>query len=201
MVLHFEVVLHEIPHTCSYLELSPWIYLVLKRIGSVELAFEALKYLNSCMYMFIMFLNVWFEIGFNWTTFGLWFLKLIFGICHIMSFEVFSRKLAQKDRIWYIEAWFWAWGSNLEIPDFGLPLERGKWRSSGKFVYPALLLCLQFARAGGRTLERGLVSHAWACVERPIERDFHTSSTFAVRSGGKSYARADTFVCLSARMG
>ena len=60
----------------------------------------------------------------------------------------------------------------MEIPDFGLPLEREKWHSSGKFVYPALYTILQFARAGYWMLERGLVSHARAGIERPIERDF-----------------------------
>ena len=68
----------------------------------------------------------------------------------------------------------------MEFLEFGLPLERGHWRSSGKIVFPALSFVLQSARAGYWTLERGLVSHARAGIERPIERDFHTSSTFSM---------------------
>ena len=103
--------------------------------------------LNTCMSYVRHVLEVLFGNGFNWTTFGLWFLKLIFETCHIMSLQVFSRKLAQKDRIWCIGTWFEHWSSNLDFPDFGLPLERGKWSSSGEFELPASCTVLQSARA------------------------------------------------------
>ncbi|KAF5959386.1 hypothetical protein HYC85_000595 [Camellia sinensis] len=58
-----------------------------------------------------------------------------------------------------------------------------------KFVLPALYTVLMSARAKELTLEREIVSYARAGVERPIEREFHLSSTFdcfAVRSSGAS---------------
>ena len=122
--------------------------LFLRQLSSFEQVIEALDLIEHMHVTFEVCSWIIVEIVFNWLTFGPWFYKLSFESCYIMSLKVFSRKVAQNDRIWYIETWFWAWGSNLEIPDFGLPLERGKWHSSGKFAYPALLLCLQSARAG-----------------------------------------------------
>ena len=89
-----------------------------------------------------------------------------------------------------LTTWFWAWRCNLEFPDSALPLERGKCRSSVESEHPAsLCTVLLSARAEDWALERRL-SQARACVERR----FHPSSTFTVRSSGKVYARACTFV-------
>ena len=144
-----------------------------------------------------MLLDFGLELCFNWTTFGIWFLKLIFKTCYTMSLQVFSRKLAQKDWIWCIGIEFWAWGSNLKIPDFGLTLERGVLRSSVSLVF------MQSARARKVALEREMrVSstlhvftvrsservhvRARTCVSRssvyqvPVEHDFCASSTFTV---------------------
>ncbi|KAF5937738.1 hypothetical protein HYC85_025244 [Camellia sinensis] len=86
-------------------------------------------------------------------------------------------------------------------PYFGLTLERSDWRSSVKFVHPALYTVLQSARAGYWTLERGLVSHARAGIECPIERDFHTSSTFTVACSPleRIYSRSSGDPCLHVR--
>ena len=166
----------------------------------------------------LMFMKTSLEFVCNWTTFGFWFLKLIFETCHIMSLQVVSRKLAQNDQIWCSGIEFWAWGSNLEIPNFGLTLERRTPRSS---VHTGFI---RYARAGKMTLEREFcvsstlpvftvrssgVMHARVrtCVSlssgyrAPIERDFHTFGTFAVRSSRKVYALAEAFVCMSARAG
>ena len=156
-----------------------------------------------------------FEIVFKWTTFGLSFWKLIFETCHIMSLQVFSRKLAPKDRIWCFKVEFWAWGSNLEIPDFGLTLERETPRLSVHTEF------MQSARAVKATLERemcvsstlhvftvrlsgGMHARARTCVSRssggraPVDREFHAARTFAVRSSGVSHAWAGSF-CLHVR--
>ena len=53
-----------------------------------------------------------------------------------------------------------------------LPLKREKWRSSVKCVHSVLCMSLQSARAREFTLERGLVSHARARVERPSSMNF-----------------------------
>ena len=127
--------------------------------------------LNTCMLHIHYVHEVLFGFVFNWTTFGLWFCKLIFETCHIMSFKVFSRKLAQKDRIWCFKSWFWAWRFNLEIPDFGSTLERGTPRSSVHFEF------MQFARAGKVTLER----------EMRVSSTLHV---FTVRSSEGMHARA-----------
>ena len=160
-------------------------------------------------------LEVLFGNGFNWTTFGLWFWKLIFETCHIMSFKVFFRKLAQKDRIWCLKCWVSCLETNLEIPDFGSTLERGTPRSSVYFEF------MQFAWASKVTLERemrvcstlhvftvcsseGMHTRARTCVSRSsggralVERKFHASNTFAVRSSEERHARAE-LLCLHVR--
>ena len=152
-------------------------------------------------------LEVLFGNGFNWTTFGLLFYKLIFETCHIMSFKVFSKKLAQKDRIWCFKRWVSCLETNLEIPDFGSTLERGTPRLS---VHSE---SMQSAQASKVTLEHemrvsstlhvfavcaseGMHARARTCVSRssggrsPVEREFHASSTFTVRSSEESHARA-----------
>ena len=104
--------------------------LFLKELAHLSLYLKLWNDLSSCMFIWDHVHEIWFEIGFNWNTLGLWFIKLIFETCNIMGFEVFSRKLAQEDRIWCIKTWFWAWGSNLGFPNFGPTLERGSPRSS-----------------------------------------------------------------------
>ena len=104
--------------------------------------------LNTCMFCSLLILEVLLGIVFNWLTLGLWFYKLSFETSYTMSLQVFSRKLAQKGQIWCIVGEFWAWGSNLEIPDFGLTLERKTPRSSVHTVF------MQYALAGKMTLEQ-----------------------------------------------
>ena len=127
-----------------------------------------------------------------------------------MSFDVFSGKLAQEDRNLWFKTWFWAWGSNLEFPEFGLTLERGDWRSSVEIVLPAFLFCFEVrssgiidARAGHcvscssgcRAPNRAWFSpiqHFWLFC-RTLERVSLRSSGnlyLHVRSSGVTYARA-----------
>ena len=85
--------------------------------------------------------------------------QLSFESCYSMCLQVFFQKLAQED--WKLCFWtrFLAWRCNLGFPDFALPLERGKWRSSVKSEHPASLCSvLQSARAEDWALERSHVS-------------------------------------------
>ena len=64
MVLHFEVVLHEIPHACSYFELSPWIHLVFETIELIwasNWSFE-FDWTHAC-YIWSMFLKFGLKLG------------------------------------------------------------------------------------------------------------------------------------------
>ena len=131
-------------------------------------------------------LEVLFENGFNWTTFGLWFCKLIFETCHNMSFKVFSKKLAQKDRIWCFKCWVSCLETNLEIPKFGSTLARTLCvhavRSSGKSNARAWNVCIQYiACVYSLMLERGSSARrAWiSCIQyfcSPLERGKSCSS-------------------------
>ena len=78
-----------------------------------------------------------------------------------------------------------------EISRFCTPARAGE--SGARAWNPSIqYLCtvLQSARAEDWALERSLVPQARA----GIERGFHPSSTFTVRSSGKVYALACTFV-------
>ena len=133
-----------------------------------------------------------FEKEFDWITLGLWFLKLTFESCHSMCLQMFSRNLAQEDRIWYLKLEFWTWNSNMDFPDFGRPLERGKCRSSGEIELPASCTVHQSARAEEVTLERRTRWHARAGVERR----FHLSSTFwSARAVKWTLERGPLFAC------
>ena len=100
-------------------------------------------------------------------------------------------KFSPRGRVLNCENLVLAWRCNLEFPDFALPLERGKWSSSVESEH-LVFLCtvLQSARAEDWAFERSHVSQARAGVERR----FHPSSTFTVRSSGEVDARACTFV-------
>ena len=132
-------------------------------------------------------LEVYLKMVFNWLIIGLWFLKLIFETCYIMGLKCFSKKLAQKDRVWGFNAWVLCLGMNLEIPDFGPTLEHRTSRSSvpselctsartwkvtleREMHVPRSSCVLQSARASPArefTLEWGPESRARAEVERP----------------------------------
>ena len=170
-------------HTCPYSSFGPWIQHVFGRIDSFVLVLEALKLIKfmhvactSCYWGFV-------GNGSIWTTFGLWFCKLIFETCHIMSFKVFSRKLAQKDRIWYFKCWVSCLETNLKIPVFGFPArakdstrERPSWVQSSarakEWWLERKLQALRFlvhadARSSEVTYARArTVPHARASVER-----------------------------------
>ena len=129
LLLSFELFSWKLLHACSYFWSwsmdSPcfcknWLF---------EACFRSFEFIrtHACMSFasIFMLLDFGLELYFNWTTFGLWFCKFIFEACHIMSFKVFSRILAQKDQIWCFKVEFWAWRFNLEISEFGPTLERG----------------------------------------------------------------------------
>ena len=61
----------------------------------------------------------------NWLTFGLDFTNWSSKTCYTLSFQVFSRKLAQKVEFWCVECLVWALKANLENPEFGF-LARAK---------------------------------------------------------------------------
>ena len=160
-------------------------------------------------------LEVYLKIVFNWTTFRHWFLKLIFETCQIMSFKVFSRKLAQRNRIWCFKCWVLCLETNLEIPYFGSTREQGTSRSCvlSEFMQstPASKVTLEREMHVSSTLHvftvrssEGMHSRARTCVSRssegraPVEREFHASSTFTVCSSEKSHARAE-LLCLHVR--
>ena len=106
-------------HASSYFCCSPWIHLDFE----LNLTFDHdLEHWSPLELMHVMFLlGSWkfLWIVFNWLTFGLDFTKLIYKICCSMSFQVFSKKWAQKVEFWTVECLVWAWEANMEILDFG----------------------------------------------------------------------------------
>ena len=81
-------------HACPYYCYNPWIHHVFGSLDSIERALKLWIWLSTCMLHLSLVLDVYLEIVFNWTTFGFWFLKLIFETCHIMGLKCFFRKWA-----------------------------------------------------------------------------------------------------------
>ena len=190
MHVHLLVILHEF-----ILSLKVWA--LLKQHWSFE------KDLRSCMSCLRIVLE---KLVWNWVwlnTLGLWFLKLSFESCLTMSLQMFSGNLAQEVEFWCFWTWFLAWRCNLEFPDFALPLERGKSRSSGESEHPVSLHCFTVcsseglgaqaescvSSSSGRRAEISPIQYFYSTLERKILRSSVYLCCMTARAG-ETWARA-----------
>lgn len=89
----------EFPHACLEFTLILGSYQVSSCFVAFDNVLRSLRPKNSCMSCSRIIHKLLVEFLHNWQAIGPWFLEMIFDSCCFKGFHVFSKVLAQKNKV------------------------------------------------------------------------------------------------------